>query len=167
MRLSIKGCGPVQKSMPCVISKGPSRPVLRPLEGKAAALFTRGAYAEYVSTETWRPAWAKPLSAFVATSAKEARRRQGTPLAAFFNSPMLPAHWGCIDSPNCNPVKWSLSSFLISMSQPVGKVPVRRLLPVARRTSERVAPVEAHPFAKPHTSGLSHFLRLKRRSHND
>jgi hypothetical protein len=31
----------------------------------------------------------KPLSAFVATSAKEARRRQGTPLAAFFNRPIL------------------------------------------------------------------------------
>jgi hypothetical protein len=34
----IKGCGSVQKS--------PS--------SKAAAIFTRGAYAEYVSTEKWR-----------------------------------------------------------------------------------------------------------------
>jgi hypothetical protein len=45
---------------------------------KAAAIFTRGAYAEYVSTGKWRPACAKPL-----------RRRQGTPLAAFFNRPIL------------------------------------------------------------------------------
>ncbi|HNP29422.1 MAG TPA: hypothetical protein PKK23_10275 [Nitrospirales bacterium] len=32
---------------------------------------------------------AKPLSAFVAHSVKGARRRQGTPLAAFFNIPMV------------------------------------------------------------------------------
>jgi hypothetical protein len=38
MRLLIKGSGSVQKS--------PS--------SKAAAVFTRGAYAEYVSTEKWR-----------------------------------------------------------------------------------------------------------------
>jgi hypothetical protein len=33
---------------------------------------------EYVSTAKWRPACAKPL-----------RRRQGTPLAAFFNIPQM------------------------------------------------------------------------------
>ncbi len=60
------------------LPKGPSSPVLRPLEGKAAAIFTRGAYAEYLSTGKWRPACAKPL-----------RRRQGTPLAAFFNRPRM------------------------------------------------------------------------------
>ena len=43
---------------------------------------------EYVSTAKGRPACAKPLSAFEAPSAKEARRRQGTPLVAFFNIPM-------------------------------------------------------------------------------
>ena len=32
-----------------------------PLEGKAAAILTRGAYMEYVSTAKWRPACAKPL----------------------------------------------------------------------------------------------------------
>jgi len=65
-----------------------SKPVLRLLEGKsvqpcpegvdgkAAAILTRGAYMEYVSTAKWRPACAKPL-----------RRRQGTPLAAFCNIP--------------------------------------------------------------------------------
>ena len=34
------------------LPKGPSRPALRSLEGKAAAILTRGAYAEYVSTGT-------------------------------------------------------------------------------------------------------------------
>jgi hypothetical protein len=66
---------------------------------KAAAMCTRGTYAEYVSTENGdlparlrvealQRADVKPLSAFVATSAKEARRRQGRPLAAFFNRPI-------------------------------------------------------------------------------
>ncbi len=41
----------------------------------------RGAYTEYVSTPRARPACAKPLLAFVATSAKEARWRLGTQLA--------------------------------------------------------------------------------------
>ncbi len=36
------------------LSKGPSSPVLRLLEGKAAALFARGAYWYYVSTEKGR-----------------------------------------------------------------------------------------------------------------
>ncbi len=36
------------------LSKGPSSPVLRPPEGKAAAIFARGAYWYYVSTEKWR-----------------------------------------------------------------------------------------------------------------
>jgi hypothetical protein len=39
-----KGCGSVQKSRSCPES----------LEGKAAAIFTRGAYAQDVSTEKWR-----------------------------------------------------------------------------------------------------------------
>jgi hypothetical protein len=34
-----------------VLSFRPSSPVLRALEGKAAAILTRGAYASYVSTE--------------------------------------------------------------------------------------------------------------------
>ncbi|MDH5564552.1 MAG: hypothetical protein OEY91_13145 [Nitrospirota bacterium] len=65
--------------------KGSSSPVLSFAEGKAAVLlaaslkgrplFALRAYFLYVSTKNWRPACAKPL-----------RRRQGTPLAAFFNS---------------------------------------------------------------------------------
>ena len=69
-----------------------SKPVLRLLEGKSVQScpepaegkattclidpagsyrsLTRGAYMAYVSTAKWRPACAKPLSAFVATSAK-------------------------------------------------------------------------------------------------
>jgi len=37
------------------------RPVLSGVEGKAAALLTRGAYSQYVSTANGRPAYAKPL----------------------------------------------------------------------------------------------------------
>jgi len=33
---------------------GSKKPALRSLEGKAAAILTRGAYAEYVSTGKWR-----------------------------------------------------------------------------------------------------------------
>ncbi|MEE8124194.1 MAG: hypothetical protein V3T42_00095 [Nitrospirales bacterium] len=44
---------------------------------KAAATLARGAYIGYVSTTKGRPAYAKPL-----------RRRQGTPLADFFNIPL-------------------------------------------------------------------------------
>ncbi len=36
------------------------------LSSKAAAILTRGAYILYVSTAKGRPAYAKPLSAFVA-----------------------------------------------------------------------------------------------------
>jgi hypothetical protein len=39
---------------------------------------TRGAYSQYVSTAKWRPFLREAL-----------RRRQGTPLAAFFNIPIL------------------------------------------------------------------------------
>ncbi|HNP31266.1 MAG TPA: hypothetical protein PKK23_19625 [Nitrospirales bacterium] len=54
-----------------------------------------------MSTAKGRPDWAlarrsvlqrvdaKPLSAIVAPSAKGARRRQGTPLAVFFNTPSI------------------------------------------------------------------------------
>ena len=80
--------GQFKKSMPRVLSKGSSRPALSFAEGKAAVLlaasrrgrplFARGAYFQYVSTGKWRPACAKPL-----------RRRQGTLLAAFFNSPFV------------------------------------------------------------------------------
>jgi len=42
------------------LSEG-SSPVLSLAEGKAAAILTRGAYMEYVSTAKWRPAYAKPL----------------------------------------------------------------------------------------------------------
>ncbi len=58
------------------VQKSSSRPALSHVEGKAAASFARRASFHYVSTENWRPACAKPL-----------RRRQGTPLAAFFNRP--------------------------------------------------------------------------------
>ena len=47
-------------------SKKSSSPALSGVEGKAAAFFARGAYLLYVSTEKWRPAYAKPLPAFVA-----------------------------------------------------------------------------------------------------
>jgi len=36
------------------VQKSPSSPVLRPLEGKAAASVARGAYGYDVSTENWR-----------------------------------------------------------------------------------------------------------------
>ncbi len=39
---------------PALSSKGPSSPALRLLEGKATAIFARGAYWYYVSTEQWR-----------------------------------------------------------------------------------------------------------------
>jgi hypothetical protein len=61
-----------------------------PLEGKAAAILTRGAYMEYVSTAKWRPACAKPLRPLARQSWLQRRaRRQGTPLAAFFNIPQM------------------------------------------------------------------------------
>ncbi len=44
--LNVSGFGSVQKS--------PSSPVLMPLEGKATAIFARGTYPQYVSTEKWR-----------------------------------------------------------------------------------------------------------------
>jgi len=53
------------------------RPALSLAEGKAAALVTRGVYTQYVNTPKGRPACAKLL-----------RRRQGTPLAAFFTIPI-------------------------------------------------------------------------------
>ena len=47
-----------------------------PLEGKAAAGFTRGAYTEYVSTEKWRPVCA------LARRSAPARRREAAPAKA-------------------------------------------------------------------------------------
>jgi len=43
------------------VQKSSSSPVLSRVEGKAAALLTRGAYSQYVSTAKGRPAYAKPL----------------------------------------------------------------------------------------------------------
>ncbi|HSF09460.1 MAG TPA: hypothetical protein VLA60_08595 [Nitrospirales bacterium] len=54
-----------------------SSPALSHAERKASAAWTSGAYEEYVSKARQRPACAKPL-----------RRRQGTPLAAFFTIPI-------------------------------------------------------------------------------
>jgi hypothetical protein len=91
----------VTTSKPAGLFKTSVQSCPKSLEGKAAhglaypagdlPCFTRGAYAEYVSAhdaksvksvrpkaEKWRPACAKPL-----------RRRQGTPLAAFFNRSLM------------------------------------------------------------------------------
>jgi hypothetical protein len=68
------------------IGSPPSPACHTPPRGKAAAIGTRGENVEYVSTEkgdlparlrvdALQRVDAKPLSAFVATSAKEARRR--------------------------------------------------------------------------------------------
>jgi hypothetical protein len=70
--------------------KSPSSPVLSYAEGKAAASLARGAYSQYVSTAKWRPACAKPLGPLARQSWLQRRaRRQGTPLAAFFNISIL------------------------------------------------------------------------------
>ena len=63
-----------------------SRPdlVLRPLEGKTATIFTRGAYSWYVSTEQWRPACAR------ARRSASARRREAAAAKAG-NAAGLPA----------------------------------------------------------------------------
>jgi len=68
------------------------RPVLSLTEGTAAAILVHRVYSQYESTAKRRPACAKLLSAFVASSAKEARRRQGTPLADFSNIPTSDCH---------------------------------------------------------------------------
>jgi len=61
------------------VQKSPSSKAANCLSRPAGCnrCLTRGAYMKYVSTAKWRPACAKPL-----------RRRQGTPLAAFFNIPI-------------------------------------------------------------------------------
>jgi hypothetical protein len=82
------------------IGSPPARRVTRLPVARPQPILRAEVYAEYVSTENGDlPARlrvealqrvdVKPLSAFVATSAKEARRRQGTPLAAFFNRPFI------------------------------------------------------------------------------
>ena len=69
--LTSSAIGNVQKSPSSKATNG----LLGP--GRRLRCLTRGAYTSYVSTGNWRPACAKPL-----------RRRQGTPLAAFFNIPI-------------------------------------------------------------------------------
>ncbi len=60
------------------------------VKGKAAAVFTGGAYAEYVSREKWRPACTLARrSVLQRVDAKPLRRRQETPLTAFFNRPRV------------------------------------------------------------------------------
>ena len=46
--------GAVQKKHGLSLSQGSFSLVLSQAEGKAAAIFLRGAYGEYVSTEKWR-----------------------------------------------------------------------------------------------------------------
>jgi hypothetical protein len=57
------------------VQKDPSRPVLKPSKERPQPLGRAERRVEYVSTTKERPACAKPLW-----------RRQGTPLAAFFNT---------------------------------------------------------------------------------
>ena len=61
------------------LSKGSSRPALSHAEGKAAVMFARRAYFQYVSTETWRPA-----CALARRSASTRRREAAFSLRSYF-----------------------------------------------------------------------------------
>ncbi len=61
--------------LPAEAGSAKAGPVLSQVEGKAAALLTRGAYSQYVSTAKGRPAYAKPL--------RQAWNADGLPAVAF------------------------------------------------------------------------------------